>query len=1053
MQTFKAFREEVKGCVRSCGFVHSVHRAFFGGNRARGRELAQHLGQVLQPDELAAVLAEGVGVHLLGLGGLQVGADHAAQGLAGAVLGDVLHHLQAQPGGHVGAAFLSLLLLGLGLGARIGAASRRTCGNRGRLLGGSARRDLHVFQPVEQFFDAGDVGQVAADHGRRVLALLDDDDARHDPRPGALESHGRQPDVGHQVQIRVLGLALGVLGIEPLVELRISRSDRDQGHDPPAIVQVLGGFGHVVNGQPASRAEGRVHYHRVVLVDDVMILEVASLDVALEHQGNAAAKRHLALDHSALDRLREPPRDGAMAAAGLQRAFSAAQVGPLHHLQAHGLGRGEVVLALFGLGAAALLLRATVEGLGAVPLGGHGVDEAVARLAALALAFMACAVVVAFLEGADEGVAQRAGGFTRGQVLGRAGALGDGLRERGALPRRSGVQVALDGVRDLAGTVDAAFLLDGHGGLGGQAQVEQHALVLAGGVVAAPALVLLRLHQHDLGAAGVVVEGLVAGQDVARLLQAVDQQHAGQVALETLDGRDQVGQQLAAGQVRKLGVELGQRLVVLLGLARGVAFGSLSPQRCSHHLLRDTAQGERVPAATLVEVVEDNHLAAHGHVLADVRDHLLGFDRLQQVAPHPETIGAVQLVGEHAVERCPAGALGSLAGASVGLAFLAGLLRHPVERVVDAPAHSRLHQHETAVVVGRHVQRALAQDAALLQPAVELALQQPTVELGVIGLGELVHAHPVSEVRHEEVFARVRPVVAVARLVVGVAFPVVEQVALGQVDRLLVGKGRGRQHQHPGTRRTLAGLDVSLHGLARCVQRLRQRALPRLQALVLFPQRHQHLVHGVGVVHDLDVRVDALGQIGKAPDVCGMQHLVARVGAAGVVCDRTKRGQRLGGIAVLALGQAVRLVGNHQAPVAVGHGLVVAQVGVGRDRDARAGVLGGLQRRHVQAQRLGRIHPVGHDLLVRHDDERVGLALAREALDDAQAREGLAGSGAVGEEDPVAVRLREPRLGLADVFLLTRQQVGQRGGDVLRVARDYGDGVGCALGCGALVVR
>ena len=60
-------------------------------------------------------------------------------------------------------------------------------------------------------------------------------------------------------------------------------------------------------------------------------------------------------------------------------------------------------------------------------------------------------------------------------------------------------RVTNDRVCDLTHSVDAAFLLHGHRRLRWLPQIEQHALMLAGGVVQADALFPgLRLHQDQL---------------------------------------------------------------------------------------------------------------------------------------------------------------------------------------------------------------------------------------------------------------------------------------------------------------------------------------------------------------------------------------------------------------------------------------------------------------------------------------------------------------------------------------------------------------------------
>ena len=161
-----------------------------------------------------------------------------------------------------------------------------------------------------------------------------------------------------------------------------------------------------------------------------------------------------------------------MTGAGFQHGLSRPDIGPLHHLDADRLRRREVVDALLRLGLAGLLLGAEVEGAGAIVFGDRLVCCAVALLTAFALAFHSGAVVIGFLEAGNERILQRTGLFTHAQVLGRACALGDGRRKGPLLPVGAGVQVAEDGIRDLAGAVDAALLLNGCRRRRGLAKVE-----------------------------------------------------------------------------------------------------------------------------------------------------------------------------------------------------------------------------------------------------------------------------------------------------------------------------------------------------------------------------------------------------------------------------------------------------------------------------------------------------------------------------------------------------------------------------------------------------
>ena len=117
----------------------------------------------------------------------------------------------------------------------------------------------------------------------------------------------------------------------------------------------------------------------------------------------------------------------------------------------------------------------------------------------------------------------------------------------------------------------------------------------------------------------------------------------------------------------------------------------------------------------------------------------------------------------------------------------------------------------------------------------------------------------------------------------------------------------------------------------------------------------------------------------------------------------------------------MRLVRHHQIPLARGERGVVAEVGVGRDDDPGARVVGILQARDVEPEHAPGLLPVLDDLVVRRDDQGVRLAREREALDDAQPGPGLPGPGPVREEHAVAVRLGKALLGLEHILLLARQ--------------------------------
>jgi hypothetical protein len=422
--------------------------------------------------------------------------------------------------------------------------------------------------------------------------------------------------------------------MEPPVEAFVSRGPgRNDGDDAAAVAQVAGGLGQVLDGRLAADTKGRIHHDRVVLVDDVMVLEGALHQLAVEHHGHARAQLEAGLDRRAADVLGQPPRDGAVAGARLQRLLAAAQVGPLDHLQTQRFGRGEVVRAFARLGARVALLGGPVEALRPVVLAERIVGGRIARLAAGAFAGVAGREVPRFLERGDEAVLQRARQLAAAEVLRSTRTLRDRRCERPALPRRAGVQVPEDGVGHLAGAVDAALLLHRGGGLRRQAQVELHPLVLAGGVVQADALLAgRRLHQQHLRAASVVLE--LAHGLASRLRRdvAVEQQHAGELGLEGLDRRPHVPQR-RRHQVSELAAERLHRGVVA-GRACGRRFVGAGGRRRRVHV-------ERVEAATLLVVVEYHHLAAHGHVLAHQRYHFGRLDRLQQVPARQ----VVELVG------------------------------------------------------------------------------------------------------------------------------------------------------------------------------------------------------------------------------------------------------------------------------------------------------------------------------------------------------------------------------------------------------------------------
>ena len=837
--------------------------------------------------------------------------------------------------------------------------------------------------------------------------------------------------------------------VQPLVELGV-RGCRDDGDDAPALAQVRCGLRNVVDSCAPAAPERRIHGDAVVLVDDVVVLKVAVDDLAVERQGQLGAQDHAGLDGGARHRFREPARNGSVAATGLEAVLAPAQLQPLNHLQADGLWRGKVVDAFLGLGLGVLLLQPPVDGLRSVVLRDRSIGKRIALLAASAFALVAGREGVGLLEGRDERIQKRPGLFALAQVLGLAGAPCDRLGKRLALPVGSGVQVAEDGIGTHAQAVDAALLLDRHRGLRRQPEVDEHPLMLARRVVARPALVLRRLHQRHHRPRRVVVELLVAPQHVGLLLVAVDEQRAGNLAHEALNGRDQVRQQGVSDKLRELGAELRKRRVVgvcagdgpVLGRRFVVFLQNVELSRAQWHGLHR----KRVAAAALLEVVEHHDLAAHRQVLLDDRDDLLGLDGLQEVAADQVPILAVQLVAHECRQRCEPFGLAAVVVllAAIGLALGRGHVADPPQRIVDAVADGRVQHDEPPVIVRLNVERAIRQHAALLQPAIELALHHPAVHARV-GLGQLAVPHPIPEVGHEEILVRAGRVVARRAVLVWVSLVVVEQVALGPVDRLVVGEGRCRQERDARAllRRHCRGLLQDLCAAGR--QLLLQRLELLLEFLNFAGVLIAHHVHRVVEIAYPRQPGNPLRQGGGLCELFGKLPVEPLTDAARVPRHRPHVQQGTSGLAVSALHERMRFVGDDVIPVALDELVVCLGVGVGRDDDAFAGIHSRLQGRDVQPQRLARLDPVRHDLGVWNQDELVVLVAAREALDDAQAGERFARPRAVGEQHAEAVRLDEALLGLVNVLLLRWQQVGQSGPDVLEIAGPVLDGIGRAL--------
>ena len=261
--------------------------------------------------------------------------------------------------------------------------------------------------------------------------------------------------------------------------------------------------------------------------------------------------------------------------------------------------------------------------------------------------------------------------------------------------------------------------------------------MLAGGVVQADAFFPgLRLHQDQLRSAGVVLKpGHVFATRLGRH-QAIDQQHARELLLKVGDRRRSL-EQIRTDQVLEFRLELSDDRVDEIGIA---AFRKLGSPLALVHV-------ERIEPAALVVVMEDDHLAAHRHVLSNVWDNLLCLDGFEQIAPRL----VIKLVGNDLANI-------SQRGFSVLVVGLFPLILEPLKRLVDALADGRLYKEETPVIVGLDIQDSPGQRPLLLQEGVELSLHQPAVDLG-IWLRQLAGTHPVAKVLHEEL-------VAVAALVI-----------------------------------------------------------------------------------------------------------------------------------------------------------------------------------------------------------------------------------------------------------------------------------------------
>ena len=304
--------------------------------------------------------------------------------------------------------------------------------------------------------------------------------------------------------------------------------------------------------------------------------------------------------------------------------------------------------------------------------------------------------------------------------------------------------------------------------------------MLARGVVQADAFLAgSRLHQNDLRAAGVVVELRDVRSAILRRHVAVEQEHARELALESDDRRRHALKRIVH-QIPELGAEfVDQRIQQLVIGVRNV---------------------ERIESAALLVVVEDHHLATERHVLANERDDFLGLDGFEQVASRQ----MIEAIRDQLLQV---------------IRLVAVVVANPLQRRVDACADRRFGQDELAVIVGGHVKDATRKRPVALELGVELALHHTGVDVR-IRLRQLVVTHPIAEIQHEEALAVVAAVVAHAARVGFLPFVVVEKVAVGPVDRLLVGERRRAQEGCARATNTLPACDV----LAHCI-RLRAQLL------------------------------------------------------------------------------------------------------------------------------------------------------------------------------------------------------------------------------------
>ncbi len=455
--------------------------------------------------------------------------------------------------------------------------------------------------------------------GFGVLALQDHH-AGVDLGASALKGRRRQADIAHLVK------PLGRVTFHECVEFLIrSRAFRDQRHNAPAIAEVGRGLGDMRNRRAAARAKGRVHHDGVVFVDDVEVFKTVLLHIRAR-AGQDRARRQLGagLHQRPFGGVWERARNGAVARAGLQHLIARADVRPLDHLVTDRLRRGVIIRALAAHAPGLLLALGIIERLRALEFAGALVKRAV-RLFAAAPIFLARRIRRRLVEGVDERLAQRAGAIAQRQVFRSASALCQARRESVTLPIRAGVHVPENGVAGLANTIGAPFDLDGGDGTPRHTQVDQNALVLAGGVMQRNAgLASGALHHDEIMAPAIHIEFCLGfGAGLFRDCAVIDQ-GVGECALEGFE---------RAAHARHIGAKLLHIGICLHKTIIGGAHIGLAQRRAGFRVHAAPHVGrvfKRIKAAAFVEVMEDHNLAAHRHVLLDHRNGVRCLDRFQE---------------------------------------------------------------------------------------------------------------------------------------------------------------------------------------------------------------------------------------------------------------------------------------------------------------------------------------------------------------------------------------------------------------------------------------